>query len=373
MSIGLLKVGKTLSERPDLATCCQSNRVNKWSFYKPVNHESQLAISDEDWYAVNDGFFLFTFIQPQRLLYEITHPNASNIWTYVDREEPFRLTDFEQYNHYAAPILPLVFDGHNSGRVGTALRFSCVGINDFIKWEYFSGVRSYADICLLIYESDKEYDQSEMQGVYIYKAGSLLDYDGSEEFRLVIPSILTAGKQYIARICMTTATTGWSVGDCQYYNPNNQTLYGDWYAFPEHSRAMFSVEQQGGGGGGDTDIFNYLTFSFAQGQWIFNDPYLSDIHFVNVTSISGTHNTITVQMEYRYRAGGVDVLLGTAGRTLSEDDIPWVTANINYPGPIVVNTSADLENKLPVHIKATATMNNITQTKEWDHMFLAGE
>ena len=376
MSVELIKIARALGEYTDLATCCQSNNINKWSFYKPINNESLLAISDSDWYAVNDGFNLFTFNQPQRLLYELTHPNASTIWTYTDREEPFRLTDFESYNHYANPIFPLSFDGNNSGTAGTSLRMSCPGFNDFIqRWAYFSGVRNWVDICLLIYEPSTEYDQSGTQGVYIYKFVSMVDYDGNEQFSFRIPNNLTAGKQYIARICCTTATTGWSDGECQYYNPNSQILSGNWYAFPEHSRVYFSVDQSGGGGGGSTDLFNYLAFSFAQGSWDYNDNtmQLSNIHFVNVVSISGTHNYITVQLEYRYRGGGLNVLLGTAGRTLSEEDIPWVTANINYAGPINVTTASDLENKLPVHIKATATMNNVTQVKEWDHMFLVGD
>lgn len=324
-------------------------------------------LSTQDFYDADDGFNLFTFSTPQRLLYEIQHPNASNIWNYTARTAPYRLTDFESYNHYAPALCSLTFVGNNSGAVNTTLRLECTDVDNMIAhWAYFAGVRSYVDFVYLIYEQGTEYNQSGTQSVYVLKVTSMVDYEGDNIFRLKIPSLLSAGN-YECRLCCSTATTGMTDGECIHYNPNSGTpLVGTWYALPQHCKQTFTVTSGGGGGGGTTDYYNYLDINFYNASYNFNpgNYSLSDISFTNYIVIGTASNkTFNLYIEYWYDNAASPVKLATVSRTLNEEDIPWATINVNYNGSITTMTEADLENKITVRAECILTVDNVGYPK----------
>lgn len=322
-------------------------------------------ITLQDLYDNNDGFDLFTFSTPQRMLYELTHESASNIWQYTARTAPYRLTDFENYDHNGDLNYALIFDGNNSAPAGTTLHLYCDGVTSMIQnWNYYDGVRNSVDLCFLIYESDKTYSASGNESVYVYKITSISNYSPSSDdtFNFIVPSLLTANRQYIIRLCCSTATTGMSDGACIYYNDGSLT--GDWYAMPQITQAMFTV--QGSGGGGSTDLFNYLTFEFNNGQYDFDDVnlILSNISFTNLISISSeTNKTFNVSLRYYYENAASRVQLGYAYRTLNYYDVPYSNISIQYNNNIYVITSADLENKMAVKVEVTVSSNNVSQSK----------
>ena len=169
MSTSLITTSNIIGENADLATCCQSSKINPWSFNKPINNAKMTSLTTQDYYDANDGFFLFTFSTPQQMLYELQHPLASNIWKYTARTAPFRLTDFNNYDHYTPKLCELYFASDNSGEANSIVKLTCNGLVDMIRhWAYFEGVRSYVDLIFLIYGYGTEYDQSGTQGVYIY-------------------------------------------------------------------------------------------------------------------------------------------------------------------------------------------------------------
>ena len=363
--VSLTQISNTIGENADLATCCTSSHVNKWSFKKPVNSNSMTALSTQDYYDMNDGFNLSYYNTPQQLLYSIQHPAVSYLWDYEARTAPFRLTDFEDYDHYKAQLCRLTFIGDNSGTVNTTLRLECTDLLDMIQhWQYFSGVRNYVDFIFLIYNYGTEYDQLGTQDVYVYKIDSIVDYDGNGEYDIRIPSMLATG-MYEIRLCCSTATTGMVDGECIYYNSSSSQLSGNWYALPQECKQTFTVMSSGGGGGSTTnDYFNYLGIDFYDARYNYSNLTISNLSFINYIVINGaTDDTFNIYVEYWYDNVSTPIKLGTASRTLAIQDMPWASIRINYNDNINVISDDDLNNRIAIRAEIAVTVNNTTQTR----------
>lgn len=363
--VSLRNVASTIGEDADLMTCCRSSHVNEWSFKKPINSTSMTSLAIDDYYNANDGFMLFTFSTPNRMLYELQHPNASNIWKYEERTEPYRLTDFEDYNHYAAPLCNLYFVDDNGGTPGSSLRLECPDLMNMIQhWKYFEGVRSYVDLIFLIYNAGTEFDASGMKGLYAYKIASVVDYDGDGTFNFKIPNDLSSG-QYEIRLCCAVTDNVLSDGECRYVNLDNP-LRGTWYALPRHCVQMFTVNSGGGGGGGSTstDYYAYLVMDFYDAEYDYNALELSNLSFTNYIVInSATNLTFNLYVEYWYDNAPSPVMLGSAKRTLSEEDMPWTTINMHYKENITTITEANLDDRIAIRAEYSLTMYGTSRHK----------
>lgn len=367
--VSLINISNQIGEIADLYTCCRSNKINPNSFKKPINNASLTELDIQDYYDANDGFTLFTFNTPQRMIYELQHPNASNIWKYEARTAPYRLTDFENYNHYATPLCNLTFETDNGGTPGSSLRLSCTDFTNIIQhWQYFEGVRSYVYIVLLFYTYGTEFDQSDMQSVNVYYIGSMVDYDGDGNLNFRIPSGLSNG-QYEIRLAMTTVPG--EAGDVRTCNVNNP-MNGTWYAMPESCKQVFTVNSGGGGSGGgsggggstSTDYYNYLEIDFYNAQYEYNALQLGNISFTNYIVLnSATNKTFEVYVEYYYDNSAMPIQLGWARRTLSEDGMPWATININYKDSFTTITDANLDDRIAIRAEFTVTVNGTSQRK----------
>ena len=351
-----------------LGLMCKSNKINKWSFRKPVNSDKLTKLTDFELYNINDGFELYTFNTPQAMLYELQHENVSRIWEYTERTEPYRLGDFEGYNHNAARLCDLTIENNNSGGAGASIKFRCSDILDIINnWKYFEGVRSYVDFVFLIYKYGTEYNADESQGVYVYKIKSIVDYDEDGKFNLVIPKILPQ-TQYEIRLCCSTATSGLDDKECILVN-DNSALSGVWYALPPHTKNFISVNGSGGGGGAggggaSTDYFNYVDISFPRASYNYADNVISDLSFTNYVIITACKYEIDYYAEYYYdNVANGSIKLGSAQRTLSESDIPYASIDINYNNNIHTITDANLDDGISIRSEIYITINGTRQHK----------
>ena len=364
-----------LNEVPDVGTCCCSTNINKWSFHKPINVDTNLAISDSVIYANNDGFNLYRYNSPQQLVYSLQNTNITGLWNYISREEPYRLTDFDQYDHYATPLYSLEFVTGNSGTAGTALRITCSDdILDYIdRWQYFEGIRSYTSVFALIYTKGTQYDNTVNRGIGIYKLGSKIDDDiDSNHLSFVIPQ-LSVGT-YELRVCISNTTDIQNTGDYLYYT-GEQQLSGYWYALPPESVLTFNVNSSGGGGGGtpdqpSTNFFNYVEWTFDRLSYDWNDPNLSNINFRTRIMLNEARGDVKVEAKIYYNPNdlpqGTSVMLGQFSRTLNLEDIIYEYINISYAGPITTMTGAHLgDGELGVQIQAKITYNGTSQNKTW--------
>ena len=348
-----------------LGLMCKSNKINKWSFRKPVNSDELTKLTDSELYNINDGFRLYTFNTPQAMLYELQHENVSRIWEYEERTEPYRLGDFEGYDHYAGPLCNLYFVDDNGGTPGSSLQLECHDLMNMIQhWKYFEDVRSYVDLIFLIYNAGTEFDASGTQGLYAYKIASVVDYDGDGTFNFRIPNDLSAGR-YEIRLCCAVTDNVLSDGECRYVNLDNP-LRGTWYALPRHCKQMFTVNRGGGGGGGSTstDYYAYLAMDFYDAEYDYNAHELSNLSFTNYIVInSATNLTFNLYVEYWYDNAPSPVMLGSANRTLSEEDMPWATINMHYKENITTITDANLDDRITIRAEYSLTVYGQSQHK----------
>lgn len=368
--VSLINISNQLACNADLSECCTCNRVNKWSFKKPVNDSSMTELDVHDFYDLNDGFNLYTYSSMATMLYELQHENIYTIWRYDTRTAPYRLTDFDGYQHYATPLCNLTWETDNGATPGSTLRLYCTDFEEMVAhWAYFEGVRSWVDIVLLFYPSGTQFNQGGTTGFYVYKVKSMVDYDGGGNVNFTVPSSLSAG-QYEIRMCLSTATSSMSDGQTHYWNQSN-TLVGTTYALPHHTQQIFTVNSGGGGGGGggggqgtSTDYFSYLDFDFYGATYEYNSLQINNLSFTNYIVIgTACDKTFNLYVEYWYDNSASPVRLGWASRTLNENDMPWATININYRDTIYTITDANLDDRIAVRAVVSVTVNNTTQTK----------
>jgi len=373
MAISLIKISRWLGETPDLGTCCTSNKINKWSLYKPINNISNTTLTDADYYDANFGYNLFTRSTPHQMVYSLQNQNSSTLWKYNDRTAPYRLTDFDGYVHGASNPFMLEFVNGNSGTANTSLKITCAyDLNNFIqRWKYFEGVRSYADVVAVFYKKGTMYDDTANRGIYVYKIASRVDDDiDSDKLSFIIPNISV--DTYELRICITTATTGWTTGE--WYNITDATtITGEWYALPPESTLTFNVNSSGGGGGGggdqpSTDFFNYIDWTFSNLNYDWNEPYLSNINFRTRVMINESRETVRVSADLYYdNSARGPILIRSFSRTLDMQDIIYSYIDINYNDTITTMTGARLDDGiLSIRIVGRITINGTMQTKTWN-------
>ncbi len=357
----LIDIANTLNCNYDLYSCCTSNRINQWSFGKPVNHESYGVLTTEQYYDVNDGFLLFVYDDPRQMMYNILHNN--NLWKYEDRMPPYRLTDFEDYNHGGDLNFNVYFVNDNSGSPDSNIKLECnYEITDFLKWKYFDGYDNL-DLCCVFYEPDTDYTQSGMTGIYVEKIIAVEDYDGSISFK--IPP-LTNG-QYEARLCFTDTMGNRAQGDIVYETYDNRLL-GNWFCFPPDSYFVFNINSGGGGGGGGgttDDYFDYVTFTYDNVYFEYYSPTIYDFSFV-INLQCDEHVPINVYAEIYYtNVIGNPINIRTFNSQLSytgERDSIYCSAKDS----IDAANTAQLDNGIiSVYIKARISYVGRVQEKTW--------
>ena len=346
----------------DLAGCCRSSNINQWSFHKPINDPRIQALSEEDFYRLNSGFYLYPVNQPQEMLYFLMHRETNILWTYEDRIAPYRLSDFFQYEHYGDMDFNIGWTTSSVGRPGDTLRLeSNYNIWDFVQWGYFSTINTNnLDICFLFYPLGTDYDGSD-RGVYLYKVCSYSTYD--DRLNLKIPNDLSNG-DYELRLVFTTATGSLSDGQCIYYRADNYNyIIGNWFCFPPDSKCTFTVGSTPPSP--QTDFFSLVDFDFSDLDFNFWFPTLSDLSFINTVTLLDTTREASVYIEYKYNNTSIPVTLRATTLYLNANNTVeevWVGSK----DEITVISDARLdEGMISIEVTASIKILNTIQNKTW--------
>lgn len=367
MSTSIYDIKDTLGESSySLQGLCTSNNINKWSFYKPINSNKIDTLSNNDFYDVNDGFILSIYSSPQQMVYALQNANNTNLWAYDDRDAPYRLLDFEGYNHYAESMFNLEFTGSDTVKVGDAVRMACTDdLEEMItKWKYFYGAQTDIDVVALFYPEGTQYDDAVTKGIHIYRIKNIIDSIDSDKLNFIVPNGIANGN-YEVRICMSTATVDMQ-NDYIYYAPGSTPLIGLWYALPPHAKLTFTVSTQGGGGS-SSDLFDDVNFTFANMTYSFSEPYLSNISFDVITSLISNNGTYIIggDLYYDNTLSQRPVYLGSISATLTAGGITSKTSHVNYNDIITVGPSRLDEGRISIRIKATIRKSGMYAQKEW--------
>lgn len=361
----LNNIAETLGvDGKDLAGCCRSANVNPWSFHKPVNSPGIQALSEEDFYHLNSGFYLYPVSWPQEMVYFLQHRNTNLLWTYEDRIAPYRMSDFLRYEHLGDMDFSVAWMNNSVGSQGSTLRLlTNYNIWDFVQWGYFESINTNnLDIVYLFYPVGTDYDGSDTQGVWLYKVCSYSTYD--DRLNFTIPSDLPNG-DYELRLAFTTATGSLNDGQCIYYRADNYSyIVGNWYCYPPDSKCIFTV--------GSTpptpsvDFFSLVDFAFSDCHYDYWFPTLSNVEIINNIELLDTTREASIHIEYKYNNCSLPVTLREANVVLNADN-PVQSVWIGSKEEITTITEARLEDGyISIEVSASIKIGQQVQTKTWN-------
>ena len=258
----------------NVSELCTSDKINKWSFYKPVQLSKSRSLSDDDYYSVNDGFSNIVYNSPIELM-----NNLNSGWKYEVPDSNFRLGDFNGYTSNRGSWFKLEINGKTTTNYGGTINFT---ISDDLQnlvnnFNIFNG-NNTANIDLGLIISNKQF--SEASSCYYYKVCTLIDYD--EKISLKVDETLPVGSYNV--IAVLTDYTNIESGHYYYFRADT-TVTARWYMLPK-SQVQFTIEQ----GSITDDVFKKIHTRVTEGTYTEGSDmygeYVSDIDFNLIVSVS---------------------------------------------------------------------------------------
>lgn len=332
----------------DIGTLSKSSNINKWSFYKPVNHSKLSRLNDSDFSSANDGFNLHTWSTWYQCL-----NNRSYDWTYVDRTAPYRMGDFIGYNHNnRTPWFQMeCVQGYYVYENENANIFIDNDIQSFVNtYGVFSGTTS-SSVDLVYIITDES-----MGSRYLYKFSAVEFLSDYNSYYLKLDSNFRTGNDYSVIPMLTTATNQWSDRTMQSLREDSD-LFGSWWPLPPTSQVSFTVVERPT----PPSPSQYISIEIFNMYYIFNDPILTEIEFDVRMTISGTiTDSVIVSADIYFDNTATPVKLGSCSATLDINNNPTVINHINYRDDITTIVSGNLEDRIPLRVEATYTKNGTT-------------
>lgn len=261
----------------NVSELCTSDKINKWSFYKPVQLSKSTSLNDDDYYQINDGFTNIVYNSP----FELMH-NLDNGWKYEIPDANFRLGDFNGYASSRGQWFKLEINGKTTTTNGGNINFTISDdLQNFVSnFNIFNG-NNTTNIDLGLIISNRPF--SEASNCYYYKVCTLIDYD--EKISLKVDETLPVGSYNV--IAVLTDYTNVESGHYYYFRADS-TVTAKWYMLPQ-SQVQFTVEQ----GTITDDVFKKIHTTVSDGTYNegsdYNGEYVSDIDFNLSVSVSGDY------------------------------------------------------------------------------------
>lgn len=353
--INITDISKLLNEKTVyIDSLSQSNNINKWSFYKPVNNTKLSRLNDSDFYSANDGFNLHAW----STWYDCLN-NRNYDWKYKDRTSPFRLGDFIEYNPYSQPWFQMdVAQGSTVYSGSNANIFIDGDIQSFVNnYNVFYGASdSNIDLVYIIIDND-----SNSKHLYKFSAVEwLADYNS---YYLTINSNFIIGRSYTVIPMLTTATTQWSDRRMDSLREDSM-LFGSWWSLPPTSQVTFLVAERPT----PPSPVQHVSVELTNMEYLWNDPILTEIEFDVEISVSGNQSgnvLVVVDCWFTNSPQPVRLTASSVSATVDIDNNPTASSHVNYRDDITTMTSGDLDNKIPVRLDVSYTYNGTTTTDSW--------
>ena len=179
----------------DLGTLCTSNKINKWSRYKPISVQQVAELTESQWKNYNYGWVIPSYSTRPEVWQAYVNGNG---WSYSKPSSYFRLTDFIKYNHNSKSPFNVELN-NTSPSIGTSISFEMSGIEDIKSWGYFSSISS----------STLQFGILCSNGGYFPITGSTLTFDTIEWTKIqcsITSGDFTAGSSYTFCPVITTYT-----------------------------------------------------------------------------------------------------------------------------------------------------------------------
>lgn len=346
-------VRNTLGEnKNDVGQLCTSNKINKWSFYKPIT-SNKLILTDADFYAVNDGFTAQSYNNAIDCWNAIINGET---WTHQTAEAPYRLGDFRGYDHNANPFLGMAFMDQGQARKGETRLIENSGTMDlqqiYNNFQFFNAIANQHgdNYCLGLLLNDK-WTGNDMS-VYFYRICSILDYD-SERLPFTVPSDLNAYDKTYKFVPVISSYMQSQNGTATYFSANNPPQVSSfWYPFPSNVFQLYLKNE------------NWTpTPAFTMNvnmDWVSFD--YQNFEITNLTgqftfTISAVRTyPVTVSAEIKYMNSSSPVTVAGIGGTIAAGNTT-LTQNWSYKNTIYVAADLKDDSELPF-------------TVEWSYSYL---
>lgn len=173
-------LGSAASDVGDLGRMITNGNINKWSFRKPVRSSKISEMTDADFFAVNDGFQIYTgYTSPVTLFNDMKAGSANYDWTYQKpaggQNQWFRALDFDGYDPNAAPWFTLTINKTTFEQGQQVRLYMTVDINWLMNFAAFSNI-SLSGLYLTVLMRSTSSSAS-AQNVTSFKICDMNDYD----------------------------------------------------------------------------------------------------------------------------------------------------------------------------------------------------
>lgn len=342
-------VRNTIGEnKNDVGQLCTSNKINKWSFYKPITR-NKLILTDADFYAVNDGFTAQSYNNAIDCWNAIINGST---WTHQTAESPYRLGDFRGYDHNSGPFLTFGFMDTSQARRGESRPIENSGTMDlqeiYNNFQFFNAIANQSgdNYCLGLLMNDKWTGND--QSVYFYRICSVLDYD-SERLPFSVPSGLNAYDKTYKFVPVISSYMQSQNGSATYFSANNPPQVSSfWYPFPSNVFQLYLKND-------DWSPTPAFTFS-VDIPWVMFDytfPQISNLEGELDFAISEAKSyDITVSAEIRYTNASSPVTVANLGGTISAGNTT-LTKSWSYKNTIYVAADLKDEDELSFSVNYT--------------------
>lgn len=351
-------LGETADNLKDL--CCSQN-INKYSFYKPIS-STNINIYDADIYADNDGLNLHSWPTWVTCL-----DNQTYDWTYKNRSAPYRLGDFNGYNHYADPWFSMdLVQGQTVYSGGTANIMINDDIQNFVAmYKVFEGWNSDIDLCYIIYDTSSSRK-------YLYKFCNVQDLANYNTYYINIDSDFIVNHTYKIVPILTSATRSWQDRTKNTLTDDTSFPGASWWSFPPESYITFLVDE--------TYVpptpAQYLNVSVENMMYNWNDPVLSDMTFDVVMTLGGNMQgdvVVTVEVWYDITPNeitpqSVKLNDNLVRGTLNILGTTSLTFNCYHRDDIYTSVQGNYDDRIPVRIEITYTYNGTSHHQRLDRV-----
>lgn len=333
-----------------LRDLCNSVNINKWSLFKPVNSDSRVPLTDDDYKEINFGYENYT---------SLTGPNLARrniLWEYTPRTAPYRLSDFSNYDNYSK-FIDFINNGTTEIYLNGWIRCSFTGdikyiVNNFKAFEDARTSSTSIYLCILMMAST----ENEEIVNYVYRVCEVNEYDYND-IRFNIGNNVALGKYTIVPVLMNNPQVN-NMQNGDFHVFQNQT--GQCWLLPKYCEYNIEVIDNG-----SEYYFDDVYFELSNVYFDY-DAYMLSNFEVTSTIVNTSNRTYTISMNVDYsNTTEGNVTLGNHSCTLTSTDTTSTTRITDSNTHETVTDAQLYDGIITVTVNATIRYGTDTQHKNW--------
>ena len=194
-----------------LKSLCTSDKINKWSLWKPIQYNS--SITESIIYQKNGGFTFPKYSSVEELTDTYLDSSSDITWTYNKPTSNYRLGDFRNYDHSAKS-----FCQYNITYDGNLYTVTFDNLSKYLR--DFTPLQEYIECGFIVYKEDKTGNQ------YYIHSGPFDKNQGNIQVSMKF-NVLNSGRYYAIPVLVAEPTAS-------EFFPNSGELYykSDMYDLP---------------------------------------------------------------------------------------------------------------------------------------------